>query len=102
MSMASAAALVDPFGVEMTLAQMSDSMGVQAPKSVALGASPATYTATYRQALHITGGTVSAISLSRSGTSLPLAATTNLIELSPGDQVTITYTAVPTTTVLGR
>jgi hypothetical protein len=87
---------------EITMALMSDSMATQAPKAVTLGASPATYTATYRQALHITGGTVSAISLARSGTSLALAATTNLIELSAGDQVTVTYTALPTTTVLGR
>jgi hypothetical protein len=91
-----------PALLEMSLAQMSDSMGAQAAKSITLGASPATYTATYRQALHITGGTVSAISLARSGTSLTLAATTNLIELSAGDQVTVTYTALPTTTVLGR
>lgn len=92
----------DPLALEMGMAQISDSMGTQAAQSVTLGASPATYTATYRQALHITGGTVSAISLARSGTPLALAATTNLIELSPGDQVTVTYTALPTTTVLGR
>jgi hypothetical protein len=87
---------------EMNLAPISDSMGQQAPKSITLGASPATYTATYRQALHITGGTVSAISLARSGTSLALATGTGLIELSAGDQVTVTYTALPTTTILGR
>lgn len=115
-TVASMAAGLDPLAVELALArpadavvlpevilsQLSDSMGAQAAKSVTLGASPATYTATYRQAIHITGGTVSAISLSRSGTSLALASTTNLIELSAGDQVTVTYTALPTTTVLGR
>lgn len=87
---------------EMLISQLSDSMATQAAKSVTLGASPATYTATYRQTFHITGGTISAISLIRSGTSLPLATTTNLIELSPGDQVTVTYTVLPTTTILGR
>ncbi len=87
---------------EMLIAQFSDSMAIEAAKSVTLGASPATYTATYRQTFHITGGTISAISLVRSGTSLPLATTTNLIELSPGDQVTVTYTVLPTTTILGR
>lgn len=91
----------DPLA-EVVMALMSDSMSAQAAKSVTLGASPATYTATYRQTLHITGGTISAIALVRSGTSLALATTTNLIELSPGDQVTVTYTVLPTTTVLGR
>lgn len=116
MALASAIAFTDPLAIEMTmarpseggalsemlLAQISDSMAAQAPKSVTLGASPATYTATYRQTFHITGGTISAISLTRSSTSLALATTTNLIELSAGDQVTVTYTVLPTTTVLGR
>lgn len=116
MSLAPVVAAPDPLSAEMILsrpfdaglipeilmAQISDSMGTQAPASVTLGASPATYTATYRQTLHITGGTISAISLKRSGTSLALATTTNLIELSAGDQVIVTYTVLPTTTVLGR
>ena len=115
-ALASAVAFTDPLAIEMImarpsegsppsdmlLAQISESMGAQAPKSVTLGASPATYTATYRQTFHITGGTIPAISLVRSGTSLALATTTNLIELSAGDQVTVTYTVLPTTTVLGR
>ena len=107
---------IDPMSVEMTgyrisessvapeilAAQFSDSMSAESAKAVTLGASPATYTATYRQTFHITGGTISAISLIRSGTSLALGTGTNLIELSAGDQVTVTYTVLPTTTILGR
>ncbi|SAK19245.1 parallel beta-helix repeat-containing protein [Burkholderia multivorans] len=44
----------------------------QAASNVTLGASPATYTATYRQGFHIAGGVVTSMTLQRGPTVLPI------------------------------
>ncbi|QJP72423.1 hypothetical protein EFP18_05425 [Burkholderia glumae] len=81
-----------------------DSGGAQAPRSVTPAANPFRYIATSRQALHITGGTVSAISYARGPLLLALGVITGgqLIELNTGDVVTITYVTTPTITVIPR
>ncbi|EJO31262.1 hypothetical protein QWC_12583 [Achromobacter marplatensis] len=63
-----------------------------------------TYTARRREALHITGGTISTVSYVRGPLLLALAVVTGgqLIELNPGDQVRITYLTTPTIWILPR
>lgn len=74
----------------------------QPAQSVAVGASPFTYTAAFDGTIVVTGGTVSAISLIRQGTSVATGITTGLIPLSRTDQVQITYSATPMVTFLPR
>lgn len=90
---------------EMVFPPQSTDLTAQAPNSVTPTASPFKYTATFRQALHFTGGTVSALSYSRGATSLALGLISGggqIVELSNGDAVTITYSAAPTITVIPR
>jgi hypothetical protein len=61
---------------------------------VTVTASPFTYTATTAGTLFMQGGTVSAVSLTRSGTTIP--ATVAATPVRAGDAVTITYTVAPT------
>ena len=74
------------------------------PYQLAVTASPMTYTAGRREALHITGGTVSTVSYARGSLLLALGVITGgqLIELNPGDQVRIAYLTVPTIWILPR
>lgn len=74
----------------------------QPVQSVTVGASPFTYTAAFDGTIATTGGTVSAISLIRQGTSVATGITTGLIPLSRADAVQITYSATPTVTFLPR
>lgn len=89
---------------EMLFAPLPDQGGAQGPRSVTPGSSPFKYTATFRQALHVTGGSVTAISYSRGPLLLALGILTGgqLIELNAGDAVTITYLTTPTLTVIPR
>lgn len=87
---------------EMVSAPVGNTDYTQGALSVALGASPATYKATYRQGFYITGGTVSALSIQRGSTTLSLNTGTSLLELSIGDQVNVTYSSAPSVTVLAR
>jgi hypothetical protein len=73
----------------------------QEPVVVAATGSPMTYTATSRESLHVTGGTVSSIAFKRGTSTLTLGAN-QLIPLNPGDQVVITYTVAPTITSVSR
>lgn len=73
----------------------------QEPVVVAATASPMTYTATSRESLHVSGGTVSSIAFKRGGSTLTAAAN-QFIPLNPGDQVVITYTVAPTITSVSR
>lgn len=75
-----------------------------APTSVAATGSPMTYTAPGRGFLHLSGGTVTALSFVRSGVSLPLAVASagQLVPVNPGDQVVITYSSAPTITEVQR
>jgi hypothetical protein len=78
--------------------------GAQSLQSVTVSASPFKYSAASRQALHITGGTVSALSYARGSTTLAIAiaAAGQLVELNAGDALTVTYSAAPTLTVIPR
>lgn len=67
--------------------------GIEA--TVTLGATPYTYTAPSGGFLLVRGGTVTAIQLTRSLTTLT-GLTSGLFPLSQGDQLTITYTVLPT------
>lgn len=90
---------------EVTFApQSADMGGAQAPRSITPGASPFKYVATTRQALHITGGSITAVSYSRGPLLLALGLVTGgqLIELNAGDSVTITYLTTPILTVISR
>jgi hypothetical protein len=87
---------------DSTFAPAADTGYAQSASAVTLGASPATYTASYRQGFHITGGTVSALSMRRGAVFLPLAPGSQVIELSPGDAVNVTYSVAPTVTILPR
>lgn len=74
----------------------------QPAQSVALGASPFTYSAAFDGTIVVTGGTVSALTLIRQGTSVATGLTTGLIPLSRLDQLQITYSVAPTVTFLPR
>lgn len=89
---------------ESTFAPQGDTNSAGAPSNVTPGPSPFRYVATYRQALHVTGGSISTITYARGAVLLSLALLTGgqLIELNAGDAVTITYLTTPTLTVIPR
>jgi hypothetical protein len=89
---------------EMVFAPPVETSFAQMPSTVTVGASPFTYLATSRQAVHVVGGTVSGASYARGTTSLPLAiaAGGQILEMNAGDALTITYTVAPTITVIPR
>jgi|GEM_PF-6951911 len=64
--------------------------------AVSVGASPFAYTAAARGALAVSGGTVSAISMTRGGTTIPLGVLAGLFQVTNGDKITITYSVAPT------
>lgn len=64
-------------------------------------ASPMSITADRRCAIHIDGGTVAGLVLSRFGVSLDVAGA-KLVELSIGDTLTITYSAAPDISLIPR
>lgn len=70
----------------------------------AVGASPYIYTndGDFDVDALVTGGTVSALAFSRDGVSFYLVSTSQLIRLNPGDMVRITYTVLPTLTLIPR
>jgi hypothetical protein len=65
-----------------------------------LDGSPFSYTASQNGSLSVSGGGVSAISVSRANTSVPVGTTAGLIPLSQGDTVELTYSAAPTVNFL--
>jgi len=67
------------------------------PAQITLTGSPFTYknATTGVQQILISGGTVSAVQFSRDGTNF-YTGNSNLVVLSPGDSVKITYSAAPT------
>lgn len=89
---------------EMTMASSLQDGGVQSTNSITVGASPFTYTATYRQAVHVVGGTVSVLSYGRGATSLLLGvvAAGEIVEMNAGDTLKATYTLTPTMTLIPR
>lgn len=65
--------------------------------SVTVGASPFAYQATQKGFLVITGGTVSAISITRTGT-YSTGITAGIVPVSLADIVTVTWSGKPTMT----
>lgn len=76
------------------LAQLTAESPMVAP---AVGASPFTFTAGTIGHMFATGGTVSSIVLTRSGTSIACQAN-QFIPMAAGDTITVTYTVAPTMT----
>jgi hypothetical protein len=68
-----------------------------AEKTITVGISPFTYLAPVAGTMLISGGTVSAIQLTRSVTTLT-GLTAGLFPLANGDQLTVTFTGLPTMT----
>lgn len=50
----------------------------------------------------VAGGTVSAVAFSRDGVTFYTVATTGLVRLNPGDFLRITFTVLPTLTLIPR
>lgn len=103
--------LLEPEEPRMT--RLSDLIGLADPdpparaqpvKSITVGASPFTYTAPFDGTLLVTGGTVSAIALSRDGgtTFISIGLTSGLVPVSRLDQVKVTYSVLPTETFIPR
>jgi hypothetical protein len=72
----------------------------QPSSSIAVGASPYTYTALYAGTVVLVGGTVSAIAVVRQGTSTATGLTAGVFPLARLDQLVITHTGAPTATFL--
>jgi hypothetical protein len=69
--------------------------------TVALGASPASYTVSTYGNLVVNGGTVSAITITRpGGSAVTLGVTAGMFAVQAGDVITITYTVAPTVTFI--
>ena len=62
-----------------------------APLDVALAASPASYTASQPGTLYLVGGTISAVTFTRSGNAVSLGPQ-RAVPMVNGDVVTVTYT----------
>lgn len=76
-----------------------------APVTQTVGSSPWTFTNGNLSAvsMSVAGGTVSAISVSRNGqTAYASGLTVRMIDLKPGDPMTVTYSSVPTVTMIPR
>jgi hypothetical protein len=99
-------ALLQPLSNALLLAQdalLPDPVAQAQPvSSISVGASPATYTAAYNGSAVVVGGTVSAIALTRQGTSVATGLTAGIFPLSRGDGLVITHTGAPTATFLPR
>lgn len=67
----------------------------QAIKAVAPSTSPFSYTASQKGSLAVSGGTVSAIALTRGRVTVSTGQTIGLISLQQGDMLSITYSAAP-------
>jgi len=75
------------------------------PSVITPGASPYTYAnaSGFDADVLVAGGTVSAIAFSRDGaTFYPVGITAGSVHLSPGDKVKVTYSVVPTMTLVPR
>ena len=70
------------------------------PVTVTPGLSPFTYTALAQGYLSVTAGTVTSVSITRQGVTVPVGMLTGLFPASRLDQIQITYTVVPTVVFL--
>lgn len=69
-----------------------------------VGVSPFTYqnTGDFTVDAVVTGGTVSAVQFSRDGTTFYSMSTGTQVTLNPGDYLRVTYTVLPTLTLIPR
>lgn len=67
-----------------------------APLGLSVGTSPYAYTASVRGAVAVSGGTVSAITITRGGAVVQTGVIAGMFPVLNGDIVTVTYSAVPT------
>ena len=71
--------------------------GIAQPAStVTVGDSPYSYTPSIAGTVAVSGGTVTDISITRKGTSIPTGITSGLIPVASNDTVVVTYTTAPT------
>ena len=89
----------DAFASEMIFAGETSGAPIQA---VTPGASPYTYTAPQYGTLAVSGGTVTAITLTRAGITAAIGILAGLVPVATGDKVTITYTVAPTINFIPR
>lgn len=75
---------------------------VAALQAVTVAGSPVAYTARMGGNLLISGGTVSAVSMTRGSVTTAFPAATAVLPLSPGDAASVTYTVAPTITFIPR
>jgi hypothetical protein len=68
--------------------------------AITVGASPFTYTAPFDGCVIVSGGIVSAVAIARQGTSVATGITAGIVPVRRLDNVTITYTVLPTATFL--
>jgi hypothetical protein len=71
------------------------------PLPITPGASPYSYQAPMRGYVLVTGGTVSAVAMARDGSTLFAFPTAGPVPVAKGDVVKVTYTGVPTMTMVG-
>lgn len=64
--------------------------------AITVSASPFAYTALAEGTATVSGGTVSAISITRGATVVPTGVTAGVFPLSQGDIITVTYSGLPT------
>lgn len=71
------------------------------PLPIVVGASPFTYSPQIKGSVIVNGGTVSAVSFSRDGiTNYPTGQTAGMFTLNAADRLIVTYTVVPTMTLI--
>lgn len=68
--------------------------------SITPSGSPYSYTAPFWGSVAVTGGTVSAIAISRQGTSTATGLTVGVFPMARGDVLTVTYSGTPTMTFI--
>lgn len=71
-----------------------------AVQSISLSPSPMSFVSSANGTLAVVGGSVSAITLTRGGSTVNLGTSTRLIPVSNADVVAITYTGTPTMTFI--
>lgn len=67
-----------------------------AVSALTVGTSPYAYTASLRGSVAVSGGTVSAVTITRGGVVVPTGALAGMFPVMNGDIVTVTYSAAPT------
>ena len=91
---------------EMVFPPANDDYTAEAPHSAPVGSSPFVYRSTFRQAVYISGNSVSALVYSRGSSNFPLnvslLSTGQMFEMSAGDELTVTYTSAPQMTIIPR